>query len=80
MPHHAETRTELVPQLIFQGGPEGAIVNIDGAEVGRINGDKTKIAIGDGTHSVTVQWQGQTVFQKTIFIEDGTQKIIPLSK
>ena len=79
MPHHANLRTETASSLVFEGGPADAVVTVDGVEAGHLAGPKTRIAIPDGTHSVSVVWQGRTLYQSTVFIADGTQKIIPLS-
>ena len=79
LPEHASVRTELVSQLVFQGGAKGAIVMIDGAETGRLTGGKTQVPIKDGTHAVVVTVPGRVLYQGTVFITDGTQKIIPLS-
>ena len=78
LPHTAAMRTEVVSSLVFEHGPDDATVLIDGREAGRLAGKQTTIAIADGTHDVAVSAAGTIVFHKTIFIEDGTRKIISL--
>jgi hypothetical protein len=80
LPHSASTRTEAVSTLDFENGPENAVVLIDGHEAGSLTGKKTIIPISDGTHQVAVRAAAGLIYQKTVFIEDGTRKIIPLPK
>ncbi len=79
LPHSAAVRTETASTLVFEKGPENAVVVIDGQEAGHLAGNRTIIAIPNGTHDVVVRTAIGIVFQKTVFIEDGTRKIIPLS-
>jgi hypothetical protein len=80
LPHTASIRTEVVSTLIFVNGPANATVIIDGREAGNISGEKTIIPVSDGTHEVTVRAATSVIYQKTIFIVDGTRRIIQLSK
>ena len=80
MPHHAELRVEQAAQLVFQDGPDGAVVTIDGAEAGQLSSATSDITIAGGTHRVGVRFQGRVIYEREVFIEGGVQKVISLTK
>jgi hypothetical protein len=80
MPQHAQTRVALVSSVVFQGGPKGALILIDGQGAGQIDGKQTRVAVPEGTHTVTVMAQGQKIWEQAVFAVDGSQKVIQLTK
>ena len=59
------------PTLSFKGAPEGAIVFIDGLNMGEAaKYDKTRgLVVEAGTHEVKVLQNNQSIFEQTIFVE-----------
>ncbi len=78
MPHHAEVRTERRSTLVFPKGHAGAIVFIDGREAATLGRWTSPVPIPDGTHEVRVEKDGETIYARTVFIEDGTRKRITI--
>ena len=78
-PKHVNVRAEQSSQLAIRGGPPGAIISVDGIEAGRlINGKQAQISLIDGTHLVTIQHDGRELYRRTVFVQDGTRKVIDL--
>lgn len=80
MPKHAETRIDQPSTLLFKGGPVGATILVDGGEAGRLAKKETTVPIADGTRRVQVILDGSVLYDQTVFIQDGTRKVIPLTK
>jgi len=78
LPKHAEVRVEQASMLVFQGGPSGASVVIDGKEVAKLTNKDTTVQIQDGSRQVKVLSGSNTLYERTVFIQDGTKKIIDL--
>jgi len=53
---------------------------IDGQRSGTVNGDKTQIFLTEGTHEVTIYFNGETLFERKIFVQDDSQRVIDLSE
>jgi uncharacterized protein YcfL len=79
MPHHAETRVTRTSSLAFDGSPIGASIMIDGVEVAQLDGKPSAVPIADGTHHVVVRADGRILYDRKLFIQDGTRKKITLS-
>ena len=79
VPRHAERRVEQISSLVFEGGPEGAVVLVNGAEVSKLGKKSTTVPIADGTHQVRVIAGARVLYDRSVFIQDGTQKVIPLA-
>ena len=80
MPRHAETRVEQISTLVFEGGPEGAAILVNGTQVARLEKKRTTVQVADGTHQVRVVQGARVVYERSVFIQDGTRKVIPLAK
>lgn len=79
MPRHHVTQVDRVSTLEFRNGPPGAAVLVDGAEAARLGPRKpTTVAVADGQRSVEVRHGGKTVYSRSIFIQDGSRKVIDL--
>lgn len=82
MPRHNETVVDKVSSLVFKGGPTGAVVFVDGAQVASILPKKSEtiVPIKDGSHRVEVSSNGVAIYQRTVVLEDGMRKIVDLGK
>lgn len=79
-PRHSETRIEQVSTLVFEGGPEGASVLVNGMQVASLQKKSTTVPIADGTHQVKVMQGARVLYDRAVFIQDGTKKVIPLAQ
>ncbi len=66
------------PTLSFTGAPEGAILLVDGINMGVVsqyNGNPRVLTVQPGTHEVTVLVNNKTIFQQTVFVESENKVI-----
>lgn len=79
MPRHHITQIDRASTLEVRNGPEGAIVLVDGSEAARLQARKpTTVAVADGQRSVEIKRGGETLYSRSIFIQDGSRKVIDL--
>lgn len=80
MPRHNVTQLDRSSTLEFRNGPAGAIVLVDGLEAARLQPRKsTTVIVADGQRSVEVRRGGATLYSRSIFIQDGSRKVIDLT-
>lgn len=79
MPKHALARAPQQSALIFKGAPLGTIVQVDGRAIVTITKVKTVVPLADGSHEVKLRSGSRVIYARTIFIEDGSQKIIQIN-
>jgi len=80
MPQHAETRIAMPAVVVVQGGPIGARVLIDNVDVGALAKKETRFSVASGTHDFRINMNGQELYNRQLFMQDGTQKVIYLGK
>ena len=68
------------PAIGISGAPEGALLYVDGLEMGsvsRYDGKEGVLLVESGKHVVEVRMPGgETLFQQEIFLSGSTTKII----
>jgi PEGA domain len=81
LPAHTDVRVDEAAIIELRGRP-GAEISVDGAVVGSIpeNAKSVRVSIAPGTHAVIVRLGGRTVYERTVFLQRGTVKIIAASK
>ncbi|MBP9855617.1 MAG: hypothetical protein KBD53_12180 [Candidatus Omnitrophica bacterium] len=60
------------PTLSFKGAPEGAVISVDGLNMGKAakyTGRSTALVVEPGTHELQIIQGGEVIFKQTIFIE-----------
>jgi hypothetical protein len=66
------------PTLAFKGAPEGAILFVDGLNMGpagQYDGEPKVLAVETGTHVVRVMVNNQTIFEQRVFVESSLKTI-----
>lgn len=66
------------PTLAFKGAPEGALLYIDGINMGpagQYDGESKVLTIEPGTHTVRVAVNNDTIYEQRIFVESSLKTI-----
>ena len=66
------------PTLAFKGAPEGALLYIDGLNMGtagQYNGEPNVLTIEPGTHTVRVTINNEVIYEQRIFVESSLKTI-----
>jgi hypothetical protein len=66
------------PTLAFKGAPEGALLYIDGLNMGpagQYNGEPRVLTIEPGTHTVRVTVNDEVIYEQRIFVESSLKTI-----
>jgi len=81
MPRHHVSHIDRMSTLEVRNGPEGALVLVDGLEAGRLQARKpTTVSVPDGQRSVEIKHSGETVYSKSVFVQDGSRRVIDLKQ
>jgi len=83
MPKHAVTAGSGYPVLVFKNAPEGAVAKVEdtGQTLVLTAKDRKKpnmLAVQPGMHKVTVSLNGRTLYERDVFVQGETQKIIEI--
>lgn len=81
MPSHTDVRAEEAAIIELRGQP-GAEISVDGVVVGSIpeRAKSVRVSIAPGSHAVVVRLGGSTLYERTVFLQRGTVKVIGASK
>ncbi len=66
------------PTLAFKGAPEGALLYIDGLNMGpagQYNAEPNVLTIEPGTHTVRVTVNNEVIYEQRIFVESSLKTI-----
>lgn len=66
------------PTLAFKGVPEGAVLFVDGLNMGpagQYDGDPTVLTVEPGTHVVRVIVNNEAIFEQRVFVESSLKTI-----
>ena len=78
MPSTTVRTVDTRPTLAFKGAPEGAVLIIDGLNmgaVGQYDGDPKTLAVEPGTHTIRVMSGSTVLFEQRVFVEDSLKTI-----
>ncbi len=78
MPTTAVRTVDERPSLAFKGAPEGAILFIDGLNMGsagQYDGQSKVLVIEPGTHTVRVTVDNGVIYEQRIFVESSLKTI-----
>lgn len=77
-PRHHVTRTDVVSSVELRDAPVNAILRVGEATAYADKKGKARLVIPDGSHELTVTFENKVIYRETIFIKDGTRKIVNL--
>lgn len=80
LPRHAQTTQANPSSLVIVGGPAGATVLVDNVEAGALLPGRTVLPVADGSHVISVRLNGVEVHRESVFLQDGTRRLISLGK
>lgn len=66
------------PTLAIKGAPHGAVLFVDGLNMGLANkydGDPTILAVEPGTHIIRVIENNNTIYEQKVFVEGSLKTI-----
>ena len=66
------------PTLAFNGAPEGALLYIDGLNMGRVDqydGVNMMLTVEPGTHTVRVTVNNEAIYEQRVFVESSLKTI-----
>jgi PEGA domain len=66
------------PALAFKGAPEGALVYVDGLNMGsanEYNGDPKILNVLPGSHTLRITANGATIYEQRVFVESSLKTI-----
>ena len=66
------------PTLAFKGAPEGAILYIDGLDMGPVyqyDGVHMVLTVEPGTHTVRVTVNNEAIYEQRVFVESSLKTI-----
>ncbi len=69
------------PHLSVAGAPAGAVLSVDGVAVGQAADyapDKKLLTLDHGTHHVVISAGAQVIFDNSVYLGDGTDRVISL--
>lgn len=67
------------PALAFKGAPVGAVLFVDGLNMGlanEYNGDPKILNVVPGTHTLRIMENGTVIFEQRVFVESALKTII----
>jgi hypothetical protein len=76
MPKHADIRADEATILILVGAPDGAALSVDGVMLASQSGDGKRYVIAPGTRHVEVFLGGNLLYERDVFIQEGTTREI----
>lgn len=77
-PRHHVTRTDSASSIELKDAPENAVLKVGGATAYADKKGKARLVVPDGSHELTVIFENKVIYSETIFIKDGTRKIVDL--
>lgn len=77
-PRHHVTRTEVASSVELRDAPENAVLKVGEAMAYADKKGEARLVIPDGSHELTVIFENKVIYRETIFIKDGTRKIVDL--
>jgi hypothetical protein len=66
------------PALAFKGAPEGAILFVDGLNMGpanEYNGEPKILTVEPGTHTLRITANGSVIYEQRVFVESALKTI-----
>ncbi len=66
------------PTLAFKGAPEGALLYIDGLNMGpagQYDGETKVLTIEPGTHTVRITVNNEAIYEQRVFVESSLKTI-----
>ena len=69
------------PGLAIKGAPAGAVLLVDGVQVGpasQYNGNPAVLAVLEGVHAVEIRDGGGTIFKEKIFVASGETHVVTI--
>ena len=80
LPKHAETRSDQPTPIVLGSLPMGATVRVDGRPVyGTDEEGNLSVPVKAGMHSVEVSMGSTVIYQREVFLDEGTARIITVS-
>lgn len=79
MPKHEEIRADQLTSIVLTNLPAGATVSVDGRAFLGVNGEILSVPVEPGMHLVEVRLGSAVIYQREIFIDDGTTREIIVS-
>lgn len=76
MPKHADIRADQATWLVLLNAPEGAAVSVDGVVTASEEGKGERYVITAGTRHIEVFIGGSILYERDIFITEGTTREI----
>lgn len=76
MPKHADIRADEATILVVVGAPQGAAVVVDGRMLASQGGEGTRYVITPGTRHVEVFMGGNLLYERDVFVQEGTTREI----
>jgi hypothetical protein len=71
--------TDTRPSLIITGAPEGAILLLDGLDMGpakQFDGKPNYLIVMPGTHKIVILQDDIKIFERVIFVESERKEVI----
>jgi hypothetical protein len=78
MPKHADIRPEVSPSIVIVDGPPMGSIFIDNTPVATLVKGKANITVNPGMHQLRISDGTRTIYEKSVFMEGQTKKIISL--
>lgn len=76
MPKHADIRADQATWLVLLNAPEGAAVSVDGVITASQDDKGERYVISAGTRHIEVFIGGSILYERDIFIREGTTREI----
>lgn len=76
MPKHADIRADEATYLVLLNAPAGSAVSVDGVITASQDEEGTRYVITAGTRHVEVYIGGSILYEREIFIQEGTTREI----
>lgn len=81
-PHIGVNTTDDRASVGFNNAPEGAILMIDGLNMGLANsydGKNRVLLIEPGTHKIEIIYKGKHILSEQVFLGDGELKVLSVN-
>lgn len=78
MPTTTVKSVDSRPGIIIAGAPDGALLLVDGITIGKAddyNGAPQVLTVEPGTHRITVQLGGVSLYDQQVFVDSETKTI-----
>lgn len=78
MPNTFVRNVDDRPKLVFKGAPEGAVLVVDGLNMGnagQYDGDPKVLVVEPGTHSIRVTSGSDVIYEQRVFVESSMKTI-----